>query len=62
MQRKDDNEETIKLRLKKYLELTSPLVDYYKEKGNLYDAVVSKEIGKLGTDIAEDVVKYINKL
>ena len=61
LQRKDDNEETIRARLKNYTNLTSPLIDYYKEKGNLYDALVSKKVGKLGKDIAEDIIEYINK-
>ncbi len=33
--RSDDNEETINNRLKVYHEQTSPLIDYYRNKGNL---------------------------
>lgn len=32
IQRKDDNEETVKARIKSYVEQTSPLVDYYEKK------------------------------
>ena len=34
--RSDDNEESFKNRYDTYLEKTKPLIDYYKEKGNLY--------------------------
>ncbi len=33
--RADDNEETFKTRFKTYLDVTNPLLDYYKEKGKL---------------------------
>lgn len=60
VQRKDDNIETVKSRLDSYFEVTSPLVEYYEKKGNLYSAVVSKSINKLGKDVAEDVVEFLN--
>lgn len=59
VQRKDDNVETVKSRLDNYFKQTSPLVDYYENKGNLYSALVSKTINKLGEDVAKDVVEYI---
>ncbi len=61
VQRADDNRETIKLRLNNYFERTSPLVDYYDKKGNLYSAVISTSINKLGKDVAKDVVEYLSK-
>lgn len=61
IQRKDDNEETVKERFNNYIEQTSPLVEYYEKKGNLYSAVVSKSINKLGKDVAEDVLKFIKE-
>jgi adenylate kinase len=36
-QRDDDNEETIKKRLKVYFEETSPLIDYYRQCGKLVE-------------------------
>ena len=36
-QRDDDNEETIKKRLKVYFTETSPLIDYYNRAGKLLD-------------------------
>lgn len=57
--REDDNEETVKDRIQIYLEQTSPLVDYYKSKGNLYSATVSQSINKMGKDVAKDILEYI---
>ena len=34
--RSDDNEESFKTRYSTYLEKTKPLIDFYKEKGNIY--------------------------
>ena len=61
IQRKDDNEETVKARFNSYIEQTSPLVEYYEKKGNLYSAIVSKSINKLGKDVAEDVLNFIKE-
>ena len=61
IKRKDDNEEIVKQRFNSYIEQTSPLVDYYEKKGNLYSAVVSKSINKLGKDVAKDVLEFIKK-
>ena len=57
--RADDNEETIRKRLETYFEQTSPLVDYYQGKGNLFSATVSKEINKMGADVAKDVLEEL---
>lgn len=59
IQRKDDNIETIKLRLESYFKETNPLVNYYEKEGNLYSTLVSKKVNKLGEDVAKEVVKYI---
>ncbi|MCF0125508.1 MAG: adenylate kinase [Clostridia bacterium] len=61
IQRKDDTIETVKARLDQYFEQTSPLVEYYEKKDNIYSATVSKSINKLGKDVAEDVVNYIKE-
>ncbi len=61
IQRKDDKPETVKARFNSYIEQTSPLVEYYDKKGNLYSAVVSKSINKLGKDVAEDVIRFIEE-
>lgn len=59
--RADDNEETIKNRLQTYFEQTSPLVDYYNKKGNLYSATVSQSINKMGPDVAKDIIAYLEE-
>lgn len=59
--RKDDNEETVKLRLDGYFKQTSPLVNFYEKEGNLFSAVVSESINKLGKDVAEDIVEHIEE-
>ena len=60
-QRKDDNVETVELRLKNYFEITSPLIDYYTKKGNLRTEEVSKAINRLGKDVADDIVKEFKR-
>ena len=59
VQRKDDNKKTVEARLESYFEITSPLVDYYTKKGNILTELVSKEINRLGKDVAEDVVEKL---
>ena len=59
VQRKDDNKQTVEARLESYFEITSPLVDYYTKKGNILTELVSKEINRLGKDVAEDVVEKL---
>ena len=44
-----------------YEEKTSPLVEYYKEKGVLRTETVSISINRMGKDVANDVVKDIKK-
>ena len=61
VQRKDDTEETIKLRIENYYKLTKPLVEYYDKQGKIYSAEVSIAINKLGKDVAQDVVTYIKE-
>jgi adenylate kinase len=34
--RQDDNEQTIRRRLEVYMEQTAPVIDYYRQKGNLH--------------------------
>jgi adenylate kinase len=61
-QRADDSDpEAIKRRLEIYEEKTSPLVEYYKEKGVLRTETVSISINRMGKDVAKDVVRDIKK-
>ena len=54
IQRKDDNEETVRMRLAAYHEQTKPLGDWYMEKGILHTVE--------GTGTIEEVGKSISKI
>ena len=57
-QRADDSDpEAIRKRLEIYEEKTSPLVDYYKNKGVLKTEEISISINRMGTDVAKDIVE-----
>ena len=58
----DSDPEAIKRRLEIYEEKTSPLVEYYKEKGVLKTETVSISINRMGKDAAEDVIKEIEEI
>ena len=58
-QRKDDNEETIRNRLNTYYATSQPIIDFYKNQEVLYIAEVSKSINKMGSDVAEDLIKML---
>ncbi len=61
VQREDDmSEDAINQRLNIYDTQTSPLVDYYTNKGVLRTEEVSVRINRLGQDAANDVVEFIN--
>ena len=59
IQRKDDNEETIKIRIHNYINQTSPLVEYYQNKRVLRTEEVSQRINHLGKDVAEEIAREI---
>ena len=54
VQRKDDNEETVRMRLSSYHEQTKPLGDWYMEKGILHAVE--------GTGSIEEVARSISKI
>lgn len=59
-QRADDSDpEAIKRRLEIYEKVTSPLVQYYGDKGVLRTETVSLAINRMGKDVATDIVKEI---
>ena len=61
-QRADDSDpEAIKRRLEIYEEKTSPLVQYYDEKGVLKTETVSLSINRMGKDVADDIIALLNK-
>ena len=56
-QRKDDNEEALKVRLEHYVQDTKPLLDYYDKLGLLesFDSLVGKE------QLFDEVTKFLKK-
>ncbi len=61
-QREDDsNPDAIHKRLEIYDKQTSPLVEYYNNKGVLRTEVVSAAINRMGKDVAEDIIRDIKK-
>ena len=61
-QRADDSDpEAIKKRLEIYEEKTSPLVNYYQEKGVLRTEEISLSINRMGTDVAKDIIEDLKK-
>ena len=61
IQRKDDNEETVKNRLVAYYKQSAPIVDFYKNKGLLYSSEVSVKINKMAVDVADEVYEMLTK-
>lgn len=62
-QREDDSDpEAIERRLKIYDEKTSPLVEYYDKKGILNTETVSIEAGRMGTDVAKELVEKLREV
>lgn len=59
IQRKDDNEETVKNRLKTYFEQSAPIVEFYKNKEVLYSSLVSEKINKMAVDVAAEVYEML---
>ena len=60
--REDDSDpKAIEKRLEIYEQKTSPLVQYYKEKGILRTETVSTSINRMGTDVATDIINEIKK-
>ncbi len=49
--RSDDKEETVSVRIQVYTDQTSPLIDYYKAQGTLFDVDGSKAIDEVTEDI-----------
>ena len=56
-QRKDDNEKTVRERLKVYNKQTSPLISYYKDKGKLKSVSGEGDIKEIFSSLCEMVEK-----
>jgi len=55
IQREDDTEETVKVRINTYIEQTSPLIDYYSRKGLLKEVNGNQSILNVYKDILSAV-------
>lgn len=53
IQRKDDNEATIKERLRVYAEQTAPLIDYYEKKGKIISIDGAKAMESINAEICK---------
>lgn len=51
--RPDDNEESVQIRLKIYMDKTAPLIDYYRSKDMLIPIMGEQEIHEITADIME---------
>lgn len=61
--REDDSDaNAIKKRLEIYDEKTSPLIDFYTEKGVLINEEISERINRLGKEAADHVLEHISKM
>ena len=59
--REDDNEETIRERLKNYHNLSEKLIEFYKEKDILYTVKLNNESNKVSSDVAKEIKEYLKK-
>ncbi len=62
IQRADDNEETVKTRIHSYIEITSPLVDFYEKKGVLKTEEVTKTNNHMGKQVAEEIAEELKNM
>ena len=62
VQREDDSDKAaIEKRLNTYDEKTLPLVDFYAQKGVLCTEEISEKTGRLGKNVADDILQMIQK-
>jgi adenylate kinase len=60
IQRDDDKEDTVRNRLKVYMEQTAPLIEYYRKKGKLVDIDGSGGIDAVFTQMV-DAISHLKK-
>jgi adenylate kinase len=58
VQRADDHEDAIRQRLASYQAMTRPLIDYYRERGLLYDVDGDRVPEEVARDVIELVTEY----
>ena len=61
IKRDDDNEETIKQRLKEYKEKTAPLQDYYKNSQAVYIKLTVNDASKTADDVNDEILNLMKQ-
>ncbi len=61
VQRKDDNEDTVRNRLSAYHEQTAPLADWYEQKGVLLRIDGNQSIEEVGSAIEDAIASQVNQ-
>lgn len=61
VQRTDDNEQTVKARLKVYHEISENLLNYYKKKDILYTVKLNNESNITTNDVVREVEEYLRR-
>ena len=59
--REDDNETTVRERLKNYHNLSEELIEFYKNKDILYTVRLNNESNKVSSDVAKEIKEYLKK-
>ncbi len=59
-QRDDQKPEVVKERLETYEKETAPLIDFYREKGNLIDITAEGEVEEVHKKVLERIEKYFS--
>lgn len=59
IQRKDDNEETIRNRLATYNETAQPIIDFYTKRNRIFNGEISSKINRFAKEVSADVLKEL---
>lgn len=59
IQREDDNEETVRNRLKTYHETSEHLIDFYKKKDILYTVRLNNKSDDVSKEVAKEIKEYL---
>ena len=59
--REDDNEQTVRERLRNYHSISENLIEFYKNKNILYTVKLNNESNKVSSDIAKEIKEYLQR-
>ena len=59
--RADDTEEKLQTRLNTFFKETTPVIEYYRNKGIVRDEEISISINRFGEDVAKDIIDSVKK-